>query len=36
MLVHIALALLVPRTILAMFNGGPQVDGKTASASPAH
>jgi thiosulfate reductase cytochrome b subunit len=36
MIVHITLALLVPRTILAMFNGGPQVNGAPASPSPAH
>jgi hypothetical protein len=36
MIVHITLALLVPRTILAMFTGGPQVDRTSVSASPAH
>jgi thiosulfate reductase cytochrome b subunit len=36
MAVHITLALLVPRTILAMLNGGPQVDRTPASVSPAH
>ena len=34
--VHVTLALLVPRTILAMLTGGPRVDGASASASPAH
>ncbi len=33
MVVHIALALLVPRTILAMLTGGPRID--TTSSSPA-
>jgi hypothetical protein len=33
--VHITLALLVPRTIIAMLTGGPQVDRRPA-ASPAH
>ena len=36
MIVHITLALLVPRTILAMFTGGPQVDRAPISVSPAH
>ena len=37
MVVHVTLALLVPRTILAMLTGGPQVDRvPRASASPAH
>jgi thiosulfate reductase cytochrome b subunit len=36
MIVHIMLALLVPRTILAMLNGGPRVNGAPGSASPAH
>ena len=34
MVVHITLALLVPRTILAMLTGGPRVDGMPASSSP--
>jgi thiosulfate reductase cytochrome b subunit len=35
--VHVTLALLVPRTILAMLNGGPKVDRvPRASAAPAH
>jgi thiosulfate reductase cytochrome b subunit len=34
--VHVTLALLVPRTILAMFTGGPRVDALPASTSPAH
>jgi thiosulfate reductase cytochrome b subunit len=36
MAVHITLALLVPRTILAMLTGGPQVDRRPAAAPPAH
>jgi thiosulfate reductase cytochrome b subunit len=34
MVVHITLALLVPRTILAMLTGGPRLDGGPASTSP--
>lgn len=36
MIVHIALALLVPRTILAMFTGGPRVTSAPVSSSPKH
>lgn len=36
MVVHIALALLVPRTILAMFTGGPRVTPAPVSSSPKH
>ena len=36
MVVHLTLALLVPRTILAMLTGGPRVDRQRAAASPAH
>jgi thiosulfate reductase cytochrome b subunit len=36
MIVHITLALLVPRTILAMLTGGPPVERTPAAASPAH
>jgi thiosulfate reductase cytochrome b subunit len=36
MVVHIALALLVPRTILAMFTGGPRLHSMPASTSPLH
>lgn len=36
MVVHIALALLVPRTILAMFTGGPRVTSAPVSSSPKH
>ena len=36
MIVHIALALLVPRTILAMFTGGPRVTSAPVSPSPEH
>jgi thiosulfate reductase cytochrome b subunit len=35
MVVHVTLALVVPRTILAMLTGGPRVGG-TPAASPAH
>lgn len=35
MVVHVALALLVPRTILAMFTGGPRVTADPAPTSPA-
>jgi thiosulfate reductase cytochrome b subunit len=36
MVVHITLALLVPRTILAMLTGGPRLHGMAASTSPPH
>jgi thiosulfate reductase cytochrome b subunit len=36
MVVHVTLALLVPRTILAMLTGGPRVNAAPASPSPAH
>jgi thiosulfate reductase cytochrome b subunit len=36
MVVHITLALVVPRTILAMLTGGPRLDARPASASPIH
>jgi thiosulfate reductase cytochrome b subunit len=36
MAVHITLALLVPRTVLAMFTGGPRIDRVSAATSPAH
>jgi thiosulfate reductase cytochrome b subunit len=36
MVVHITLALLVPRTILAMLTGGTRLDGGPASTSPIH
>lgn len=35
MIVHVTLALVVPRTILAMLTGGPPIEG-TPAASPAH
>lgn len=35
LLVHVALALLVPRTLIAMLTGGPQVKDRTAVAPPA-
>jgi hypothetical protein len=34
--VHVALALLVPRTILAMLTGGPRLDSVRAASSPSH
>ncbi len=36
MVVHITLALLVPRTILAMLTGGPRLGGMPSSTSPVH
>jgi len=36
MIVHVALALLVPRTILAMLTGGPRLDSARAASSPSH
>ena len=36
MIVHVALALLVPRTILAMLTGGPRLDSVPAASSPSH
>jgi thiosulfate reductase cytochrome b subunit len=36
MVVHITLALLVPRTILAILTGGPRLDSGHASTSPIH
>jgi thiosulfate reductase cytochrome b subunit len=33
--VHVTLALLVPKTIVAMVTGGPELDGKTASGAQA-
>jgi thiosulfate reductase cytochrome b subunit len=36
MVVHITLALLVPRAILAMLTGGPRLHGMAASTSPPH
>ena len=36
MVVHVTLALVVPRTILAMLTGGPQVNAVPASTSSAH
>jgi thiosulfate reductase cytochrome b subunit len=36
MAVHITLALLVPRTVLAMFTGGARIDRVSAATSPAH
>jgi thiosulfate reductase cytochrome b subunit len=34
--VHVALALLVPKTIVAMVTGGPEIDEKSVSAAGAH
>ncbi|WP_341989880.1 cytochrome b/b6 domain-containing protein [Azorhizobium sp. AG788] len=36
MVVHVALALLVPKTILAMLTGGPRVDPAPPTTPPAH
>ncbi|OYY82073.1 MAG: transmembrane hydrogenase cytochrome b-type subunit, partial [Rhizobiales bacterium 35-66-30] len=36
MVVHVMLALLVPRTILAMLTGGPRVAAGPAPTSPTH
>ena len=35
LLVHVTLALLVPRTLAAMVTGGPKVDAKPPQGSPA-
>ncbi len=36
MVVHLSLALLVPKTILAMLTGGPRIDPASPSTPPAH